>query len=108
MIHIAIAALLGIVAAAQQPQVQQEELPKPGQAQPTQQEQKPAPKQATPEAQQQQEAPAQQPQAQPAAKPEAAPQPAPGTTLHVPAPEERERRDQGKPVAAFWTVIPGK
>lgn len=112
MIHLAVAALLGVLTAAQQPQVQQEELPKPGQTQPVQPEQKPAPKQAAPEQHQQQETPAQQPDAQPAPQPEAAPQPAPrpapGTTQHVPASEERERRDQGKPVAAFWTVIPGK
>ena len=33
MTHLAIMALLGIFAAAQQPQIQEQELPKPGQAQ---------------------------------------------------------------------------
>ncbi|NUM53613.1 MAG: hypothetical protein HUU46_08220 [Candidatus Hydrogenedentes bacterium] len=105
MIHLAMIALLGIFAAAQQPQVQQEELPKPGQTQPAQPstpEQKPA----TPAPQQ--TAPAEQPQTQPAPEPAPAPRAAAGTTQHVPAPEERERGQQGKPVAAFWTVIPGK
>ncbi len=105
MLHMTIVALLGIFAAAQQPQVQEQDLPKPGEAQ-AQQPAKPA--QAQPEPK-----PAEQPQPQSAA-PEPAPvveQPveqSPVGGQHVPASEETERGKQGKPVAAFWTVIPGK
>ena len=111
MIPIAIVTLLGIVAAAQQPQIQEQELVKPGQAQvqqpatpaQPQTEQKLAP--APPPAQQPQ---AQQPAPSPAAPPaQATPQPA-VSGQHVPASEEAERGHQGKPVAAFWIVNPGK
>ena len=126
MIRVAVAIALGALVLAQQPRVQQEELGKPGQAQ-TAQPAKPA---AAP-APQQQPAPKTEPaapaaQAQPAAPPAAQPtQPAPAAAppaaatepqkpqqqslvQHTPASEEKERGQAGKPVAAFWTVLPGR
>ncbi len=119
MMHLALVAAIGVIAGAQQPAVNAQELPKPGQAQSAQpakpapqpvQQPAPAPQAAPAQAQQQQPAP--QPQAQPvpapAPAPVAAPTPSAVAGQHVPAPEETERGKQGKPVGAFWTVIPGK
>ena len=109
MLHFAIVALLCVFAAAQQPQVQEQDLPKPGEAH-TQQPAKPA--QAQPEQKPVPESKPVEPTPSPSAAPEpvAAPpaSPAPVGGQHVPAAEETERGQQGKPVAAFWTVIPGK
>ncbi|MCC6794900.1 MAG: hypothetical protein IT366_07255 [Candidatus Hydrogenedentes bacterium] len=116
MMHLAFVAAVGILAGAQQPSVNAQELPKPGQSQPAAPP-KPAPKPAQQPAPAPQAAPAQpQPQPQPAPAqqpapapaPAAAPAPAPVGGQHVPAPEETERGKQGKPVGAFWTVLPGK
>ena len=115
MMYLAFVAAAGILAGAQQPSVNTQELPKPGQSQPA------APPKPVPQ-------PVQQPAQQPAPAPQAAPaqaQPQPAQTQpqpapapapvaapvggqHVPAPEETERGKQGKPVGAFWTVLPGK
>lgn len=117
MMHLALVAAIGVFAAAQQPTVNAQELPKPGQAQSAQPAkpapqpvQQPAPVSQAAPAQSQQQQPAVQPQAQPAPAPApvAAPAPAAIAGQHVPAPEETERGKQGKPVGAFWTVIPGK
>lgn len=102
MKHLAIVVLLGILAAAQQPKIQEQDLSKPGQAQAVQ---PAAPVQTQPAPE---KAPAPQPAPQPAPSEVQAPQQPAGTTQHEPVPEERERGQQGKPVAAFWTVIPGK
>ena len=117
MMYLAFVAAVGILAGAQQPSVNAQELPKPGQSQPAappkpaqQPAQQPAPApQAAPAQPQQQPA-----QAQPAPTPTTTPPPAATQALvpvggqHVPAPEETERGKQGKPVGAFWTVLPGK
>ncbi len=105
MMHLALVAAIGIVAAAQQPTVDAQELPKPGQTQGVQPA-KPAPKPVQQPAAQPQSQPA--PVPAPAPAPVAAPAPAPTGGQHTPAPEETERGKQGKPVGAFWTVIPGK
>lgn len=119
MMHVAFVAAIGILAGAQQPAVNAQELPKPGQSQaaappkpapkPAQQpvqQSAPAP-QAAPAQPQQQPAPAQA-QPAPATTPPPAAAPAPVGGQHAPAPEETERGKQGKPVGAFWTVLPGK
>ncbi len=117
MMHLALVAAIGIVAAAQQPTVDAQELPKPGQTQGVQPA-KPAPKPVQQPTPAPQAVPTQQPAAQPQSQPApvpapapapvAAPAPAPTGGQHTPAPEETERGKQGKPVGAFWTVIPGK
>lgn len=116
MIHITMIALLGMLAGAQQPQVEVQELPKPGQTQTAQPGQPAKPEQPKPDTKQQAQPSDQTPKAAPSAPPAQqpspqatpAPQPSPVGGQHVPAPEERERGLQGKPVGAFWTVIPGK
>lgn len=113
MIQIATIALLGMLAGAQQPQVDVQELPKPGQTQTAQPGQPAKPEQPKTDAKQQTQPSDQTPKAvppaqQPAPQATPAPQPSPVGGQHVPAPEERERGLQGKPVGAFWTVIPGK
>ena len=87
MIRVLSAAMLGMLVLAQQPQgnVSQSELGAPGAA----------PQQAAP-------APAPQAQA-----PQVKAQPAPAAPAAV-QPQERDRVQSNKPVAAFWTVIPGR
>jgi hypothetical protein len=119
MMHLAFVAAFGILAGAQQPTVSAQELPKPGQSQPAApskpaakpaqqpvQQTAPAPQTAAAQAPQQ-PAPA-QPAPAPATTPPQAASAAPVGGQHVPAPEETERGKQGKPVGAFWTVLPGK
>ncbi len=111
MIAMTLLVVCGAFAAAQQPGVQEEELGKPGQTQAAPTQPKPAapaaPALPTPEPQAQQPAPQQQ---QPAPAPEAAPAVPRKQSLvqHTPTAEEAERGKAGKPVAAFWVVLPGK
>ncbi|MCC6490719.1 MAG: hypothetical protein IT364_24750 [Candidatus Hydrogenedentes bacterium] len=88
MVKLLTAAMLGVLVLAQQPQgtVSQSELGAPGQ---------PAPAAPAP------------PAAPPAQTPKASAQPAPAAPAAA-QPQERDRVQSNKPVAAFWTVIPGR
>ncbi|MDZ4858085.1 MAG: hypothetical protein SGI88_03820 [Candidatus Hydrogenedentes bacterium] len=101
MIATTLLVVLGAFAAAQQPSVQEQELAKPGQTQ---------------EAPARPQTPAPAPPAQPApqqTQPTPAPEQPPAAPRkqsliqHTPNPEEAERGKAGKPVAAFWVVVPG-
>lgn len=89
MVKLLTAAMLGVLVLAQQPQgsVSQSELGAPGQPAPA------APQPAAP--------------APPAQAPKANDQPAPAAPAAA-QPQERDRVQSNKPVAAFWTVIPGR